>query len=623
MNERLKTKTHMRNLAARLLHENSGQTIFMFSFALILVLATSGAVIDVGRAMVENGQIKTTTTAAALAGASDMPSSTFTTAAQTIASNNDVNQGLASAAVSISSSACTPSSGKPCLYVAGYCSTFVTDALGIGCADMGAAATPTNALVVTQSAYMPTTFMQLLGIKSMTFTDSETAAWKGKAGAPYNVAVVVDSTASMDDEDSGSDGCGSQAAIACALQGVQALLESTNLIPCQGTSGSCSGAVPEDEVALYTFPGLSNSTTAVTDDVTCAAALGSATGSYGGFGQADSTTYYGLPGAKFSTTSPFLPNPGPIYQIVGFSTDYKNAGSTTTLNSSSKLVEAVGGAGEANCSYNKASGSSGGGGGGFGGNGGGGSSSSSGSWAGIQAVGGAGTYYAGVIYQAQNDLYNQYESRLNPSSGTGEQTQNVMIILSDGDATSTGTDMGGYATCTGSGTSETCTPKTVTTSGAKLVANTNSSTALDDYPADTNLCQQAVTAAQAATNGTFPDSSGPKTTVYTVAYGSETTGCSEMPPCTTMQEMASSYLTDPDSPQMDFYSDYQASGTDVSADCTSSNPIPNLINPTTGAAESTLADIFTAIGNNLTVSKMMANNSTCAAGPGGISGTCD
>ena len=70
--------------------------------------------------------------------------------------------------------------------------------------------------------------------------------------------------------------------------------------------------------------------------------------------------------------SPHTRLPSPLYQIVGFSTDYKTSPAATTLNASSNLVRLLG-AGAA-------------------------------AVAGLQAVGGYGTYYAGVIAAAQAAL---------------------------------------------------------------------------------------------------------------------------------------------------------------------------------------------------------------------------
>lgn len=153
----------------------------------------------------------------------------------------------------------------------------------------------------------------------------------------------------------------------------------------------------------------------------------------------------------------------------------------------------------------------------------------------MNTPGGAGTYYAGVIYAAQSSLAAQ--AAANPN------TQNVMIILSDGDASS------------GSG-GNTCN----SLPGGKCILNSSGGAATNNgatYPSLQDQCMQAVNAANYAT------SQG--TTVYTVAYGSPNSGCStdvynkttnpagtNITPCQTMMQMAST--------SADFYSDTTATG---------------------------------------------------------------
>ncbi len=189
-------------------------------------------------------------------------------------------------------------------------------------------------------------------------------------------------------------------------------------IPCgkPTASGNASNVQhPFDEVALYTFPGLT-STANATNDATCGgtALSGSAISSY---------------------TYPTLPT----YQIVGYSSNYANSDPTTVtaagtassaLNTKSStnpssLVEAAGNGIPAT------------------------------NGCGLAAPGGAGTYYAGIITQAQADLVAQYNSRL-PT-----QTKNIMIILSDGDSSSADITAGTYDYNYGTGTKNTGIPLAV------------------------------------------------------------------------------------------------------------------------------------------------------------------
>jgi hypothetical protein len=164
-----------------------------------------------------------------------------------------------------------------------------------------------------------------------------------------------------------------------------------------------------------------------------------------------------------------------------------------------------------------------------------------------------GTYYAGVLYAAQAALVAQQAA--NPGS------QNVIIILSDGNATAPYTLNG-----------ITVMPGASTTSGT--------------YPSTKNECAQAVTAAKYATsNGT---------TVYSVAYGSGSSGCAadnpSITPCQTMTQMASA-------PQ-NFYSDYLQSGS--GSTCVSAS------NPN----DTSIAKIFADIRTDFTKARLIPNGTT-------------
>lgn len=185
-------------------------------------------------------------------------------------------------------------------------------------------------------------------------------------------------------------------------------------------------------VALMVFPGLSNPSV-----------------DYCGKSGSPTTVSYKTAGATPSD-----------YLVLGFSNDYKTSNTATTLNTSSNLVKAVGGV--SGC-------------------------------AGLQANGGYGTYYAGVIAEAQAYLTN--------SGRAG--AEKIILFLSDGDANA---------------------------SSSNVPAGMGS-----------NQCHEGIAAAQAATAAGM--------TVYTAAYGSptalQTASCSTdtktpaVSACTSMQQMAS------------------------------------------------------------------------------------
>jgi hypothetical protein len=307
-----------------------------------------------------------------------------------------------------------------------------------------------------------------------------------------NVAMVVDTTASMGQQDSDIN-C-NNTRIHCALNGVQTLLG--QLTPCtaSSTKTNCTGF---DQVSLFTFPNVIAST--ASNDTTCPSGNPTA-------------LPYSTPTPGASWTAP--KGASATYQISDYLSDYSsNNQKGGALNTSSSLAIATGGGGSQNCS-------------------------------GMQTPGGEGTYYAGVIYAAQSSLASA--SAANPGS------ENIMIILSDGDANSTKISSGQHS------------------------GNVYGS--LDDQ------CQQAISAAQYATRQ--------GTTVYTIAYGASSSGCSTdksgplagISPCTAMQDMASA--------QGDFYSDATASQN--KGQCASANSY-------------SLDSIFTSIAAKFTNARLVPN----------------
>jgi Putative Flp pilus-assembly TadE/G-like len=484
----MKPNNDIFSIFSRLRHGQRGQTIALMIVCLIALVGMTGFVIDIGHLYFADQELQAATQASALAAGAVLDQSGETAGEVTaeatkysaVAGNENAEGNLPNV---------TMVSGYPKL----ECLTTLTNE-GILCS--ASPAGNYNAVVVSQQAVVPTTFARVFGFKSWTITATATASAQGGPGGPYNVEIILDTTASMNDDDLDSN-C-DNTRLHCALAGIQVLLNT--LSPCPPTAaGTTCGAAstetptvganvanPVDEAGLMVFGGL-KSTALVPDDYACPADL-----------PAGSVQYY---------------NAAPVYQIIPFSSDYRTSDSAASLNTSSDFVKAVGGA--TSCSQ------------------------------GVDAPGGVGTFYAGVIDAAQAALV----------ANKRTNTQNVMILLSDGDANPTSADMNGPA-----GT-------TTTTS----------------YPA-TNPCHQAITeAAKAAAAGTE---------VYTVAYGAEASGCTNdspaITPCQTMQQIASSSKY--------FFSDYTATG---SGGCVGS-----------ASSTTTLNGIFKEIGNNLTVSRLIPNGTT-------------
>jgi hypothetical protein len=286
------------------------------------------------------------------------------------------------------------------------------------------------------------------------------------------------------------------------------------LAPCSAsTSSSTATCVPYDQVSLFTFPTIQANT--VANDTDCST------------GTSPTIIPYTTP-AKGATWSAPTGTAG-TYQLTPYVSNWTSSNQIGgALSSASALVNGVGGP--------------------------------TGTCAGMDSVGGDGTYYAGAIYAAQSSLV--------AAKAAAPGSRNIMIILSDGDASA-------------------ASGKMQNPPGTNVGHNGNTYPSLDDQ------CHQAITAAQYASN------SG--TTVYTIAYGASSSGCSTdtgalaITPCQAMAQMSTGYVSISDAPN--FYSDATASQN--KGQCTSASN-PNL----------TLTGIFGNISAQLTRPRLIPNNVT-------------
>jgi hypothetical protein len=476
----------------RFVVKQDGQILPWMALMMVIFLGFAGLTIDLGRAWVYYRELQASTDAAALAGAYAMTQSGATVSSVTneacLFSSNTVTTKSACGVVGNNGTPNLPTvTTTPTLKCV---STNLYVPVACGVAPVGS-----NVILVQQTATMPTFFIRGLaafGINSastLTLNAYSTASIVGSS-PQLNVAVVVDTTNSMSQND--SDASCKNTRIHCALAGIQTMLG--QLTPCASTStaGNCVGY---DQVSLFTFPNVTANT--VSDDTTC--------------GSGNPTIVpYTLPAQPTSQTNTWTPPTGTAgtYQITSYLDNYSSTnGQGGSPNQSSGLNVATGAGG---CN-------------------------------GMQTPGGDGTYYAGVINAAQASL--MAASAANPNS------ENIMIILSDGDANANGSKIAGNKGAT---------------SGSTIV-----------YGSTNDQCQQAIQAAQNASNL--------GTTVYTIAYGAENSGCSTdtsgsqagLSPCTAMQYMSSGWPTN----TSHFYSSNQ-SGTD--GECPASGP-------------NNLTDIFGAI----------------------------
>ena len=486
--------------------DERGQALLTVIVWLVFVVAMLAVVVDLGTVYVSYRQLQASTDAAALAAGQDLPNgvtSGANTNAQLFSSlpgGKNVYTDLSG--VSMPTSGATP---DPLF----YCSTTLSG-LGLPCTS----ATPVlyNAVRVQQKATVPlnilrffTSFLGAHVTPSLNIMTTSTSSGRLLNGGPYNVVVILDTTQSMqsgDGDAANNPNCSGHSKIWCAMQGVQTFL--ANITPCYTSpcSGSDSGdnySNPLNEVALMVFPGFK---TSGAGDISVLGTGLNNTYPWEVMDEYDYTrpgtgsplitstnisnyTQYctgsGTPPTCVGTTQ--ISEMVEQYEIVPFSSDYWASSATTApaaLNTSSNLVEAV-----KNPPY-------------YGG-------APLGPPWGLADIGGKGTFYAGVLAAAENALIAEQAAR---TAAGSPGTQNVIILLSDGDATATSGDLTGYSTAA--------------------------------------ECTQAVQAAQSATSA--------GTIVYAVAYGAESRGCSgdTYNPCSTMKAIASS--------ASDFFSDDTTSG---------------------------------------------------------------
>ncbi len=525
------------SLAKRLLGEQHGLALIWMAAGMTAILGIGGLLIDVARAYVVRGELQNYANASALAAAGEVYDTSSTNGAAAAATTySDIGSGDENYNANL---------GTVNTTIATWCVNVLLPN-GSTCTS----SSPANAIRITETASVPTTFLRVLGIKTMTVAATATASMEG-VPQPWNVAIVLDATSSMSDAPP-SGSCTTSTEFACALAGVQTLL------------GNIPNSSANFRVALFSFPNVT--TGSVSSDWTCTGA--------------PQNEPYTFPAATMTSTSPLtysdsLASYTPLtynsvdatYEVTpissahpsqdgdanGFVTDYYSATSSNHLNSSSSIVEETGG-----CMKNP---------------------------------GGESTYYAGVINAAQAAL--TAEQKLHPGSN------NALIVLSDGQAN---------VDSTSKFTSGSATPSA---DGLAYISNPSSTTGY--YPSSVDQCQQAILAAQAAQNA--------GTTVYAVAFDSESDGCavqaprgqtsvtvtdtsliasatsgntalslSTLTPCITMKNMAS--------PSTSSISYFYADTSSASSGCTDS-----------AHTVGTISDIFSAISATFTNPRLLPNSS--------------
>jgi hypothetical protein len=406
--------------------DERGGVLVWVAMMMVCLLGMAAFVVDIGHAFFTYQQLVASTQAAALAGAEALPNNTLalSQAASYSALSGNLNANSNLSGVSMVS-------GYPLL----RCSSTLSNQ-GVAC-DAPANA---NEVQVVQTLSMPTFFAGVLGIHHMTLTAQASAAAKGSYSTPYNIAVIIDNTASMASNNSDSctdpiSGSSYTTSIECALVGLKILL--LNTAPCVASATTCptSGTTNAvDMISIFTFPNMNANTMANDYTSPCDGPTHSST--------------YGYPNVTLTDTTYAPTGSNPSYQVTPFLSNFRTSDASNSLNtaSTSYLVQLLGSSigGATGCK-------------------------------GMQAPGGLETYYAGALAAAQAALLQNQAL-----SGRGSSL-NAIILLSDGAANST--DMA----------------TSYVNSQGKTVTVTNGTT----YPSLNNQCLQATKVAQSiAATGT-------------------------------------------------------------------------------------------------------------------------
>ena len=477
----------------RLLQEEEGQVLPWMVLLTVLFLGMAGLTVDLGHAYVAYRELQGSTDAAALAGAYAMSESGATEA--TVDSQVCTYSSNTAAGTNCPVGLYNRTPNLPNVTVQTKLSCILTAPTFVGSpcipAPIGG-----NVIQVTQTAVVPTMFIQALGAfgiqsaKTLTLNAASTAAIQSGSSPGVNIAVVIDTTASMKSTDTDAN-CG-HTEIYCALQGFQQLLN--EIYPC--TSGSsakagCLGAY--DQVSLFTFPNIQGSDASY--DTSCPSKNPPIPAySYTPIPATTNTSWTDPSGSTYQVTTPSTTN-------NGFLDDYSQTNSAGGgLNGSSALAIA---AGAGNC-------------------------------AGLQAPGGDGTYIASAMYAAITAL--QAAQAANPHSTS------ALILLTDGGANSSNFD----PTFAATSKSPPAYPSTFLVPYPSTVNQCQQTVDAGTYA--TGLGITVYTIAYGASN---QQSACSTDTTTTTVKGKTKTVANVISPCTELEETASSPAT--------FYSDATAS----------------------------------------------------------------
>ncbi len=276
--------------------ERRGVIAVVVALSMFMLFGVIAISVDAGYLLYAQNDLQASANMAALAGAKNFTSGD----ASSVALSYSAQPGSLNA----------PSWGNVTVTVALRCLNTVANlpTYAVPCTSYGSQPIA-NSVQVTQTATVPTFFGRVLGIQSVTLTAMATAVPQGSTPQPLNVVFVLDTSGSMNSDDTACLGTGEvvPTRLECALHGVQTLL--VRLVP------------SIDQVSLLIFPGLTDSGQ-VPKEYDC-----------------------------LSTPEPSIAayNANPVYTIITSSTDYRTGSPLSSdLDTGSNLSKAVG-AGPSGC----------------------------------------------------------------------------------------------------------------------------------------------------------------------------------------------------------------------------------------------------------------------------------
>jgi hypothetical protein len=259
-------KLNARSISQQFVRHESGQMLVWGAFLMVVFFGMSAFVIDIGRGLVAYRHLQASTNAAALAAGYSLPNANYNCVALEYSSSLNTNSASTNANYcgSGASSVYTGANQYPELQnvtttVTPICSkTVAGTGWNIPCAGIGTGTTTANVVQVTQTASIPTFFTQYMGVRKLNISTTAFSAARGAGAESWNVAVIIDATASMTGNTDSNCGTvpgvkGTPTREQCAQYGVQILLGDLN--PCPQSYTSCSSSPTTSErVSLWAFP---------------------------------------------------------------------------------------------------------------------------------------------------------------------------------------------------------------------------------------------------------------------------------------------------------------------------------------------------------------------------------